>query len=210
MKVLTLTEKNFETAVHEAVATIRRGGIIVYPTDTAYGLGVDATNREAVQKLYAFKKRNDDKPTHVLVSGIEMAQEYADVNELGEKLIGEFWPGSLTIEFDKKARICNSPSCTKKQIAMRQSSHSFAQQLVEVAQVPITTPSANFQGDKTPYTLRDIIDNFGDANPHIDLVIDAGELPGGVSTLVSVVGGELEMIREGIIAEARIQLKVTQ
>lgn len=199
MKIVTLTEQNYERVVADAAAIIRRGGMIVYPTETAYALGVDATNKGAVRKLYTFKKRADDKPTHVLVSGMEMASEYAEVNEFGKTLMQRFWPGPLTIEYSKIKLICNSPSCTQKQIAMRQSSHRFAQELVEKSEVPITTPSANYHDDKTPYTLKDIIDNFGDANPHIDLVIDGGELSGGVSTLVSVVDNTLTIIREGVI-----------
>ena len=198
MKIITLTEKNFESALTEAAGVIRRGGIIVYPTDTAYGLGVDATNREAVQKLYKLKKRDTVQATHVVVSGIEMARRYITYVDLGEK----YWPGPLTIIDTAIRELPRELLGADGSIGVRVPDNRFAQNLAAVLDGPITTPSANYKGDPTPYTLDQIIENFGDANPYIDLVIDAGELPGGVSTLVSVMDNTTKVIRAGKITRA--------
>lgn len=176
----------------------KKGGIIAYPTETFYGLGVDPFNESAVNKLFKLKGRGFDKPISILVKDKNMLLAVVEeIPPAAEKLIKKFWPGPLTIIFKAKKTVPSAITGNTGKIAVRISSNPITQKLLEIIDSPITTTSANSSGKKSPVTAKEVKDYFGDK---IDLIIDGGLLSGNLgSTIVDVTEEELKVIREGEI-----------
>lgn len=183
--------------VEQAVAALRRGVVVVYPTETLYGLGVDATNEHALHKLVALKGREDGKPISVLVSDDAMLHTVAaSISPAARRLMRRFWPGPLTLALP--ARDGLSPLLTGggATIGVRCSSHPLAAALVAGLGRPVTTPSANPAGATPPVSLVQARAYFGDA---VDAYVDGGTLSGGVGSTVVEPAPEPKIIREGAI-----------
>ncbi|MBI3754475.1 MAG: threonylcarbamoyl-AMP synthase [Deltaproteobacteria bacterium] len=176
----------------------KKGGIIAYPTETFYGLGVDPFNKTAVKKLFELKGREPDKPISILVKDKNMLLAVVEeIPPAAEKLIKKFWPGPLTIIFKAKKTIPSVLTGDTGKIAVRISCSPITQKLLEIIDSPITTTSANPSGKKSPVTAKEVQDYFGDK---IDLLIDGGALSGKLgSTIVDATKRELKVVREGEI-----------
>ncbi|HBR18338.1 MAG: threonylcarbamoyl-AMP synthase [Deltaproteobacteria bacterium RIFCSPLOWO2_12_FULL_43_16] len=176
----------------------KKGGIIAYPTETFYGLGVDPFNEAAIKKLFELKGRGSDKPVSILIKDKKMLLEVAEeIPLLAEKLIKKFWPGPLTIIFKAKKSIPSLLTGGTGKIGVRISSNPITQKLLEEIDSPITATSANPSGKKSPVTAKEVMDYFGDK---IDLLIDGGVLSGKLgSTILDATEQELKVIREGEI-----------
>lgn len=168
MKVVKVLEAGFEKAVEEAVRTLVDGGIVVYPTETCYGLAATIDNVEAVKRIYVVKRRPFSRPLTILVASVSMWREYAYLSYEAMKLIKRFLPGPLTIVLWKKATVPDIVNPMR--IGARISSHELAQAIVERLGKPITATSANIHGDKEPYNVNDVVRD-------VDLILDFGELP---------------------------------
>ncbi len=168
MKVVKVSEIGFTKAVEEAVRTLTNGGIVVYPTETCYGLAAAIDNIEAVRKVYMVKRRPFNRPLTILVASVDMWREYAYLSYEAMKLIKRFLPGPLTIVLWKKATVPDIVNPIR--IGARISSHTLAQAIVEKLGKPITATSANIHGDEEPYNVNNVVDD-------VDLVLDFGELP---------------------------------
>lgn len=181
----------------------KKGGIIAYPTETFYGLGVDPFNKTAVKKLFNLKGREPDKPIAILIKDKKMLLEIADeVPEAAEKLIRKFWPGPLTIIFKAKKSIPALITGNTGKIGVRISNNPAAQKLLKKIGSPVTTTSANPSGKKSPATTQEVIDYFGGK---VDLIIDGGKLYGKLgSTIVDVTEDKLKIIREGEIPAMKV------
>ena len=169
---INLHEKNTE-AVHQAVNVLSKGGVIVYPTETAYGLGCDALNREAVKRIFEIKKRAKNLPLPVLVSSIEMARSIAKTTSSSIKLMEKYHPGPLVIALPKKEIIPDEVN--EKSIAFRISSNNFAQSIVSQLNRPLISTSANRSKEAAPYSIEDILQTFEEGE--IDIIFDAGTIP---------------------------------
>lgn len=191
--------------------------IILYPTDTLYGLGVDATDSEAVSRLIALKGRDEGKPISIVVDSLEMAQEYVVVTPLALRLAEKFLPGPLTLVFEAK---CATPRCCTKHstclvsgvvgsdgsVGVRIPNHRVPLELVRRLQVPLTATSANVSGMPTERSVKGILEQFGDKASWIDEVIDGGEFPESPgSTVVDARGEEPIIIRTGALSEVAIR-----
>ncbi len=203
--VLTVDRENpARRVLDEAAKCISRGGILVYPTETLYGIGADATNRDAVRRVLAAKRRPDDKPILVIVHSTELLKRLVtEVPKAAEILMREFWPGPLTIVF--KAAECAPAELTgsSKTIGIRIPSSKFCLELLSRCNCPLTSTSANVSGGQIRNTVADIRAELSDA---VDMYIDAGVLPESrPSTVISVVHRKVELIREGTISFEHIQ-----
>ncbi|QKQ97966.1 threonylcarbamoyl-AMP synthase [Candidatus Nanohaloarchaea archaeon] len=189
---------DIEKQVEEAKEVIREGGIVVFPTETAYGIAADATDRVAIEKVYEAKKRPRSKGLTAIVDSIDTAEKYADLSDEERKVIREFMPGPLTLIADRKDTV---PDNLNEDFAFRISSGEIADRLSEVG--PITATSANISGHDTPYSVDDISEELLEK---VDYVIDAGELDSGpTSTIAAVSDGEVEVFREGPIKKKEIE-----
>lgn len=191
----------FQEAVVAAADTLRRGGVILYPTDTLYGLGVDALNEEAIAKVKMIKDREEQKPVQVLVRDFEMAKQYSDVTELAQSLSNNFLPGALVIVLNKKEFVPDSLSGEASgTVGIRVPNHPFCLALAKEFDKPFTTTSANRSGFETLSNVDEILEQLGDKAAYIDVVIDQGEISNRLpSTVVDARGDAIAIIRDGAI-----------
>jgi|SRR3972149_2599708 len=199
MTILLKTEMLSGSGWKRVRDIFKKSGMIAYPTETFYGLGVDPFNEIAIKKLFALKGREFDKPVSILIKDKKMLLTVVEeISPLAEKLIKKFWPGPLTIIFKAKKSIPSILTGGTGKIGVRISNNPIAQKLLEEIDSPITTTSANPSGEKSPVTANKVMGYFGNK---IDLILDGGMLYGKLgSTVVDVTEGELIVIREGEIS----------
>jgi L-threonylcarbamoyladenylate synthase len=182
----------------EAARLLKQGGLVAFPTETYYGLGVDPFNTEALRRLFAVKRRAADKPVLVLVA--EQSQVPLLAEETPEPLrllMNRFWPGPLTLVFPAKKNLPVLLTGGSGTVGIRQSPELTAAQLLAAFGGPITATSANRSGTPAAVTAADAEAAFG---TDIDLILDGGRTPGGAgSTLLGCDGQKLRCFREGRI-----------
>jgi L-threonylcarbamoyladenylate synthase len=190
-------------AIAAAVAAIRSGEVICFPTGSLYGLGADAFNPKAVRRLFEIKRRPSDKPVLVLVNGIDQLEQLvARVPPIGHDLMQRFWPGKLTLVFEASAAVPTQLTAGTGKIGIRLPGHPVARALVAELECPLTGTSANISGKPGCRRASDL--------PHsicstVSLVLDSGSLAGGAgSTVVDISGERPVVLREGSIPSASI------
>lgn len=200
MRVIKINSKRPEKKIiNEAVEILKNGGVVAYPTDTAYGLAVDALNEEAIGKLFIIKKRVQ-KPLPVIVSSVPMLKKIADPNDKELKIAKKYWPGPLTIIFKKKENVPFALTLGLETIGVRIPHHKVALALVKHFNKPITSTSANITGQPNCYSAEEVERQFREEPCQPDLILDAGPLPiVKVSSVIAVVPKGLKVIREGPI-----------
>ncbi len=182
--------------------------ILLYPTETVYGLGVNAFDKDAMNALYTLKTRDESKPVSWLVRNTDDVKMYAHMSEKAAKIAERFLPGPLTLVLPVRKESVPA-HITDAYIGFRISSHPVAQQIIahsmEEDKSPLTCTSANVSGLPTLNTPTDILEQFGDKRDMIDVVYDVGPLDGMPSTVIKVEGNELTLLREGAIPFADIE-----
>lgn len=189
-----------EGIVKEALKCLKSGGILIYPTETCYGVGVDATNFNAVTTILEYKKRPAGKPISVGVATKQMAEEYVEI--LGsESIFDEFLPGPVTVVCKSKGKVDARLESEKQTLGIRIPDYPLLLEIIKLFGKPITTTSANSSGKKTPYTINDILKNISKKQMNlIHTVIDAGELPPNPpSTVIDVSTQDLKVYRQGAV-----------
>ena len=193
-------------AIDEAVATVGRGGLVVVPTDTVYGIGADAFNPTAVAALLAAKGRGRQSPPPVLVPDARTLAGLArDVPEAVRDLVAAFWPGGLTIICHAQPSLMWDLGDTGGSVALRMPDHPTALALLRRTG-PLAVSSANVTGAPP---ARDAADAHAQLGSSVAIYLDAGEAPGGVaSTIIDATGPSLRIVREGAITRAQIAVVV--
>lgn len=180
-----------------AVEVISRGGIVVYPTETAYGLGCDATNEAAVRRIFVAKGRSNEKNLPVIVADLQMAKKFFLLSGRATALVEAFMPGPLSIVVPLRNGLAKSISSTGAD-AFRISSSSFARSLSALAGKPVVSTSANLSGQPATYSASEAA---GAVGSKVDLIIDAGRLlPRPPSTVVDLTGRKPVFNRVGTLA----------
>jgi L-threonylcarbamoyladenylate synthase len=194
-------------SIKEAAERIRSGELVAFPTETVYGLGANALDAAAVAKIYELKGRPETSPLIVHASSIEMAR--ALVTEWpaeAETLAQRYWPGPLTLVLPKAPSIPDIVTAGLWTVGVRVPAHPMALALIDHAGVPVAAPSANRFSGVSPTTAQHVRDAFGDAVP----VLDGGPCQVGLeSTVVSLVGGKITLLRPGMIALGEIEQAAT-
>lgn len=187
----------------ESANIIRNNGIIVFPTETVYGIAANAFNVEAVKKIYLAKGRPSDNPIIVHISDKEQIKEICIIeNEIEQKLIDRFMPGPFTLILKKKNVIPDIVSATLDTIGIRIPSNYIANEFIKACKVPIAAPSANVSGKPSGTIIEDI---KGELDGKVDAIIDGGTSDIGLeSTVVKVVDGVPEILRPGKITKEDI------
>jgi len=190
-------------ALEKAAGIVEGGGVIAYPTETFYGLGVKFDSSAALENLYRLKRRSRNKALPLIIGEKRMLGLIASsVTESAEKLIEKFWPGPLTLLLPAKSTISGLLTAETGKIAVRIPGESFALDLALSLEFPITATSANISGMPPAENIDDVISYFGDA---IDLIIDCGKTPGGdPSTIVDASGVKARILRAGAISADEI------
>jgi len=183
--------------IARAAAVIRRGGLVVFPTETVYGLGGDATDSCAAKAIYAAKGRPSDNPLIIHVAAPQDAEHYAVTSPMYYKLAEKFMPGPLTVILPKKDTIPRSVTGGLDTVAVRCPSHPVAHALIAAAGVPIAAPSANLSGRPSPTLAEHAI---RDLDGRVDIILDGGPADFGLeSTIVLLDGDNATLLRPGAV-----------
>ena len=185
-------------AIEQAGSIIRDGGLVAFPTETVYGLGADAMNERAVQRIFAAKERPSDNPLIVHVSNREMLEHVAiDVKEKAQHLIERFWPGPLTLVLERNSKVAPSVSAGLSTVAVRMPANTIALELLRAARTPIAAPSANSSGGPSPTLAEHVVEDLGG---RIDMILDGGPTKIGIeSTVLDVTVEPPVILRPGWI-----------
>ena len=183
--------------IEKAAEIIRAGGLVVFPTETVYGLGANALDAAAVRKIFALKGRPATSTLIVHVASIEQARDFAaEWTEDAERLAREYWPGPLTLVVPKKPVIPHEVTAGLRTVGLRVPRHPVALELLRAAGVPIAAPSANRFTQLSPTTAQHVRDAFGDETPFL---LDGGPCEVGLeSTVIAVTQDGLEVLRPGM------------
>jgi len=189
-------------AIVKATKVLKAGGLVVFPTDTLYGLGADANNPQAIRSIYTAKDRTIEKAIPVLIG--DFTQLYLVTEQLDARvkiLTDVFWPGALTLILRKKTGLPEELSQSDT-LGLRMPAHPFALALLQLSG-PLAVSSANISGAENPINAEQVLQQL---NGRIDLIIDGGDIPiGKASTVVDCTGSELVCLREGPIDFREIQ-----
>ena len=204
MKVFKLNPEKIDKGIIEKAAEVLRiGGVVVYPTETLYGLGANALDVQAVYRVFEIKGRDITKPISLAFRDLKHARKFVHLIPAAEKLAEKFLPGPLTLIVNSK--IVFDEILGGDKISIRIPDHPVAQALLNQTKFPITATSANLSGGKDPVEFKDVLEQLGDK---IDLVLDAGKCKyGKPSTVVDATSDELKIVREGVISKIECTVK---
>ena len=202
-KIIQKEEMN-SAQILEIAEALKNGKLIVFPTDTVYGIGTNAFDSVACEKIYQAKNRPKHKPLLVLISDISMLKEM--VNEISlteQKLMAHFWPGSLTIKFKKKNKILpDIISANDDYVRVRMIKEGVIFKIIQTAKIPIVAPSANLSGSLTGTKIENIKRELEDK---VDYILDYGDIESDItSTIVQVEKEEIMILREGKITKEEL------
>ena len=197
---MEITDKE-RKMINKAIKILQKGGLVVYPTETTYGIGADATNQKAINKLNQYKQRPFGKPYSIAVADQKMAEEYVYLNETAKKIYQEFLPGPVTIISQGKHRVAKGVESETGTLGIRIPAYSLVIEIVRILGKPITATSANASYQKRPYKIADILENISAKQKKlIDYIIDVGELPHNEpSTVIDTTAENLVILRQGEI-----------
>ena len=204
MDTLVMKEEQGQVVYEKSGAILREGGLVAFPTETVYGLGGNALDKSASQKIYTAKGRPSDNPLIVHICNEEMMLPLvAYIPEKAKLLMDSFWPGPLTLIFKKTELVPYETTGGLDTVAIRFPSHICARKIIECAGVPIAAPSANVSGRPSPTMADHVVE---DMNGRIDMIVDGGSVGIGVESPIVDVSGELPMIlRPGSITKEMIE-----
>jgi tRNA threonylcarbamoyl adenosine modification protein (Sua5/YciO/YrdC/YwlC family) len=195
VKILKINAKSPETGIiKKAVKILKLGGVIVYPTDTCYGLGADVTNPEAVKKIYKIKKRIESKPLSMIVKDLKMIENKMELDTNKKKIIKKYLPGEVTfivlnLDYDY---------IKQNTLGIRIPEYNITKKISDTFNSPYTTTSANISGQSVCYSVEEVIDQFKNIRNQPELFLDAGTLEKNVpSTVVDIINWPPRILRQG-------------
>lgn len=189
--------------IQEAAGIIKKGGVIAYPTRCLYGLGADAFNPDAVNRIFEIKQRPANNPILILIDDPNRLQDLVThISEAAKAISERFWPGRVTLVFNASAKVPDTLTAGTGKIGIRLAGHPVAAALARAIQGPITGTSANVSGFPGCHQIEDLQPTLTE---QLDLILDAGPLKGGHgSTVVDVTGDIPRVLREGAVSKRDI------
>lgn len=184
-----------DKVINEIVKVLDDDGLIIFPTDTVYGIACNSFSDRAIKKIYSAKKRSLNKPICVLTDSIDKINMVVEnISSKEKELIDKYLPGNLTIVFDKKKNISNILTANKNTIGVRIPNNETALKILTSYHYPLAVTSVNISGKKFGTSLNDFINEFKD---NVDLIIDGGVTKGIPSTIVRVENNNINILRQG-------------
>ena len=180
--------------IKRAVQILRQGGVIIYPTDTIYGLGCDITNKNAIERVQRIKGRDKKKPMSFVCADMAHVSDYARVSNYAHRILKRCLPGAYTFVLPATRQTPRVLQTRQKTVGLRIPDHPVPRALVQALGQPILSTSANFSAQEVitePWQLQD------ELGPHVDLIVECGPLPVEASSVVSLIGDEATVLREG-------------
>ena len=203
-KIHKINPENLDAdIIQEAAGVIREGGVIAFPTRCLYGLGADAFNPEAVERIFKIKQRPAEKPILILIDDpVRLKRLVTTVSGTATAIMDRFWPGRVTLVFDAREDVPDYLTAGTGKIGIRLAGHPVAAALAKAIQGPITGTSANVSGRPGCHQIEGL---EPEVTEQLDLILDAGPLQGGRgSTVVDVTGEVPRVLREGVVSEKEI------
>ena len=200
---------NFEKAdrkiIKQAAAVIKNGGTIIYPTDTVYGIGANALDKKAIEKVFKIKQRQKNKRLSIIVKDIKMAKKFACVNSETEKILNKILPGAVTVILPKKEISLKKLAGNFNSIGIRIPDCEITKLLFTELKIPFTATSANISGNHASGKIQEVIKQFQNKKNKPDLILDAGNLPKSKpSTVIDLTLPKPKILRNGQISEKEI------
>jgi L-threonylcarbamoyladenylate synthase len=186
--------------IEQAVKILNQGGIVIFPTDTAFGIGCRIDNQNTIQRLFKIRKRPQSQAVPVLVSDLEMAKKYASdlPNNVVQKLVKPYWPGALTIILKANEETVSKLVCGGGEtIGLRMPNHPVVLEIIKKVGVPVLGPSANFHGETTPYEFKDLSSQLISL---VDYVVKGECLVKQASTVLDSTLTPWKILRQGAIS----------
>lgn len=177
LEILKVSTKNFKEIIKKTIRSIKKGKVIIFPTDTVYIPVADATNRKAVKKVFQIKQRSQKIPIPIFVKNIKVAKSLARVVKTQEKFLKMVWPGRVTVVLKRKKPKIKLFGINKKTIAIRIPNYKPVNSLLEKLNKPLVGTSANISGKPASGNIKKVLNQFKNQKYQPDLVIDAGNLP---------------------------------
>jgi tRNA threonylcarbamoyl adenosine modification protein (Sua5/YciO/YrdC/YwlC family) len=194
MRLSINPENPQERHVKQVVECLRQGGVIIYPTDTTYGLGCDIFNRKGVKKIFQIKQRDNRKPFSFICSDLAEISNYAQVSNFAFKIMKRHLPGPYTFVLDATKIVPDSLSTKQKTVGVRIPDNKICRDIVKLLGHPLVTTSANISGAETPQDPQEIDEAMGRM---VEMVVDGGISLAEASTVISLVDDKIEVLREG-------------
>ena len=203
MKYINLKDNIDLEKLKKPAEMIKEGKIVIFPTETVYGIGTNGFKSDSIKKIYEIKKRDFNKPISLLVNSIKMIESVAkNISDLEYALINRFCPGPFTIILKKKEEVPDILTANGDTVGIRMPDSLIAKILIDYSGVPIATPSANISGKPSGTSVDNIMKDFKDS---VDCIIDSGESKLGIaSTIVKVENEKPIILREGSIKKDEI------
>ena len=195
---IKISKKNINLTINQAIKTLQSGGLVIFPSDTVYGLLVDATNKAAVEKLIAFKNRPVGKPISVF-TGLGSMGQLVEINNDQQKVFEEILPGPFTIILPSKHKVNKLLESETGTLGVRIPMYRYIEVLVDQFRKPITATSANLAGRSPHYSIGSLLNELTEKQKKlIDLIVDAGQLPKNKpSTVVDLSRSNVKILRQG-------------
>lgn len=204
MEITKLSEKNLAEIEKKIITALKKGKVIICPTDTVYGLLGNAKNKKAVNNIYQIKKRPKNKPLPIFVKNLKKAAKFAKINKTQERFLKKVWPGKVTAVLERKR--VKIYGVSKESIALRIPKYKLINEILEKTNLPLIGTSANISGEKPSIKIREILNQFKKQKVLPDLVLDAGNLKKSKpSTVIDLRQKRIKIIRLG-----EIEMKLAQ
>ena len=196
-KVINLkSEIDYSNAIKESVEVLKRGELLIYPTDTIYGIGSDIYNESSLKKIALLKERSSIQPYIVLVSSFEMLHELVVAEDKHLEIVKQYWPGPLTVILKSKIKVSGYIDNGNGKIAVRMPDNRFCLDLMNAYGYPITSTSANIHTKQQ----EKIVDIYNEFKNKIELFIFAEEVQSFLpSTIIDCSGTDVKLVRDGVI-----------
>lgn len=208
MKVLRINAGNLRKSIDalaEAARVLKMGGAIVYPTDTVYGLGCDATNTEAVERVFKIKKRPKTKAVPMIIKDMAMAKKYAWFDSRVERVLDQLWPGPITVVLKKRFNLPDAVTAGKMTLGMRIPDYKLVNYLVEAVDIPLVATSANISNQQSSHRISEVLRQFEKSFPQPDLILEAGNLAGSEPpTVLDLSESKPKIIRIGPVSPKKL------
>lgn len=204
MKILKIGSKNFAEVIKIVIKSIKKGEVIVLPTDTVYGLITDATNKKAVEKIVKIKGRAEKKPLSKFIKSIKEAKKFARINKSQENFLKKVWPGKVTVVL-KKNKGKKVYEVGKRMIGLRIPNYKLINILLKKLNRPLIGTSANISGKQASTKIKEIIRQFENQKYQPDLIIDKGNLPKSKpSAVIDITEEEFKVLRQGDVEISKL------
>lgn len=202
--IIRVTSKEDKEQLLKAASTLKKGGLVAFPTETVYGIGANALNLDSIKQIYKAKGRPSDNPLIVHVADSSEVTKYVKyIPKVAKILMEAFWPGPLTLVFEKNDIISNKITGGLKTIAIRIPENTIAREIIKLSGLPIAAPSANISGRPSPTSAKHVIE---DLNGQVDMIVDGGESSIGIESTVLDLTTDIPMIlRPGGTTKAMIE-----